>query len=175
MAIAEIDTRKLTRILRDKGALSGCIMTGDADPSMAVAHAKRFPGLAGMDLAKIVTTPNTYQWSLGTNWPPTDVLAGKRISTFHVVAYDFGIKRNILRLLVAHNCRITVVPAQTPAAEVIALAPDGVFLSNGPGDPEPCDYAIDAIRTIIDRISRYSVSAWVTSCWRWPVERRRSR
>jgi carbamoyl-phosphate synthase small subunit len=150
VAIAEIDTRKLTRILREKGALSGCIMTGAADPSMAVAHAKRFPGLAGMDLAKIVTTSNTYQWSMGTNWPPTDVLAGKRISTFNVVAYDFGIKRNILRLLVAHNCRITVVPAQTPAADVIELAPDGVFLSNGPGDPEPCDYAIDAIRTIID-------------------------
>jgi carbamoyl-phosphate synthase small subunit len=150
VAIAEIDTRKLTRILREKGALSGCIMTGAADPSMAVAHAKRFPGLAGMDLAKIVTTSNTYQWSMGTNWPPTDVLAGKRISTFNVVAYDFGIKRNILRLLVAHNCRITVVPAQTPAADVIELAPDGVFLSNGPGDPEPCDYAIDAIRTLID-------------------------
>lgn len=150
VAIAEIDTRKLTRILREKGALSGCIMTGAADPSMAVAHAKRFPGLAGMDLAKIVTTSNTYQWSMGTNWPPTDVLAGKRISTFNVVAYDFGIKRNILRLLIAHNCRITVVPAQTTAADVIELAPDGVFLSNGPGDPEPCDYAIDAIRTIID-------------------------
>jgi len=150
VAIAEIDTRKLTRILRDKGALSGCIMTGDADPAMAVAHAKRFPGLAGMDLAKIVTTQNAYQWSMGTNWPPSDVLAGKRISTFNVVAYDFGIKRNILRLLVAHNCRITVVPAQTPAAEVIELAPDGVFLSNGPGDPEPCDYAIDSIRKILD-------------------------
>jgi len=149
VAIAEIDTRKLTRILRDKGALSGCIMTGDADPAMAVAHAKRFPGLAGMDLAKIVTTPGTYQWSLGLNWPPTDVLAGKRIATFNVVAYDFGIKRNILRLLVAHNCRVTVVPAQTSAAEVISLAPDGVFLSNGPGDPEPCDYAIDAIRSIL--------------------------
>ena len=149
VAIAEIDTRKLTRILRDKGAMSGCIMTGDADPSMAVAHAKRFPGLAGMDLAKIVTTPNIYQWSMGTNWPPTDVLAGKRISTFNVVAYDFGIKRNILRLLVAHNCRVTVVPAQTPAAEVLELAPDGVFLSNGPGDPEPCDYAIDSIREIL--------------------------
>jgi carbamoyl-phosphate synthase small subunit len=149
VAIAEIDTRKLTRILREKGALSGCIMTGDADPAMAVAHAKRFPGLAGMDLAKIVTTPGTYQWSIGLNWPPTDVLAGKRISTFNVVAYDFGIKRNILRLLVAHNCRITVVPAQTSAADVIALAPDGVFLSNGPGDPEPCVYAIDAIRSIL--------------------------
>jgi carbamoyl-phosphate synthase small subunit len=149
VAIAEIDTRKLTRILRDKGALSGCIMTGVADPEMAVAHAKKFPGLAGMDLAKIVTTPNAYQWSMGMNWPPSNALAGKRISTFNVVAYDFGIKRNILRLLVAHNCRLTIVPAQTPAAQVIELAPDGVFLSNGPGDPEPCDYAIDAIRTIL--------------------------
>ena len=150
IAIAEIDTRKLTRILRDKGAQSGCIMTGDsADPQTAIAHAKKFPGLAGMDLAKIVSTPESYQWSIGQNWPPTNVLAGKRVSTFNVVAYDFGIKRNILRLLVAHNCRVTVVPAQTPAEEVIAMSPDGVFLSNGPGDPEPCDYAIKAIRDIL--------------------------
>jgi len=149
VSIAEIDTRKLTRILRDKGALSGCIMTGTVDATTAVAHAKRFPGLAGMDLAKIVTTPNSYQWSLGPNWPPVDTIAGKRVSTFNVVAYDFGIKRNILRLLVGHNCRVTVVPAQTSAAEVLALSPDGVFLSNGPGDPEPCEYAIDAIRSIL--------------------------
>jgi len=149
VAIAEIDTRKLTRILRDKGALSGCIMTGNLDEATAIAHAKRFPGLAGMDLAKIVTTPGSYQWSLGPNWPPSDILAGKRISTFNVIAYDFGIKRNILRLLVGHNCRVTVVPAQTPAAEVLALSPDGVFLSNGPGDPEPCTYAIEAIRSIL--------------------------
>lgn len=149
VAIAEIDTRRLTRILRDKGSLSGCIMTGEVDPETAVAHAKRFPGLAGMDLAKIVTTAATYQWSLGPNWPPSNVLAGKRVSTFNVVAYDFGIKRNILRLLIGHNCRVTVVPAQTPAAQVLALSPDGVFLSNGPGDPEPCDYAIDAIRSIL--------------------------
>ena len=149
VAIAEIDTRKLTRILRNKGALSGCIMTGDADPEMAVAHAKRFPGLAGMDLAKIVTTSSAYQWSLGPNWPPTDVLVGKRVATFNVVAYDFGIKRNILRLLVGHNCRVTVVPAQTPAEDVLALYPDGVFLSNGPGDPEPCTYAIEAIQSIL--------------------------
>lgn len=149
VAIADIDTRKLTRILRDKGSQSGCIMTGDADASKAVAHAKRFPGLAGMDLAKIVTTANSYQWSLGPNWPPSNVLAGKRVSTLKVVAYDFGIKRNILRLLVGHNCRVTVVPAQTPAAEVLALSPDGVFLSNGPGDPEPCTYAIEAIQTIL--------------------------
>ena len=150
VAIAEIDTRKLTRILRDKGTQSGCIMTGDADATKAVAHAKRFPGLAGMDLAKIVTTAHSYQWNLGPNWPPSNILAGKRVSTFNVVAYDFGIKRNILRLLAGHNCRITVVPAQTPADEVLALSPDGVFLSNGPGDPEPCTYAIDAIRSILE-------------------------
>jgi len=149
VAIAEIDTRKLTRILRDKGALSGCIMTGAADPQLAVAHAKRFPGLSGMDLAKIVTASGAYQWSLGPNWPPADTLVGKRAATFNVVAYDFGIKRNILRLLIGHNCRVTVVPAQTSAADVLALAPDGVFLSNGPGDPEPCTYAIDAIRSIL--------------------------
>ena len=149
VAIAEIDTRKLTRILRDKGALSGCIMTGNADPATAVAHAKRFPGLAGMDLAKIVTAPNSYQWSLGPNWPAADVPLGKRGATFNVVAYDFGIKRNILRLLVMNNCRVTVVPAQTPAEKVLALSPDGVFLSNGPGDPEPCEYAINAIRSIL--------------------------
>ncbi len=149
VAIAEIDTRKLTRILRDKGALSGCIMTGNADPATAVAHAKRFPGLAGMDLAKIVTAPNSYQWSLGPNWPAADVPLGKRGATFNVVAYDFGIKRNILRLLVMNNCRVTVVPAQTPAEKVLALSPDGVFLSNGPGDPEPCEYAINAICSIL--------------------------
>ncbi|MFW2404883.1 MAG: glutamine-hydrolyzing carbamoyl-phosphate synthase small subunit [Gammaproteobacteria bacterium] len=149
VAIAEIDTRRLTRILRDKGAMSGCIMTGNVDSATAVEHAKRFPGLAGMDLAKIVTTRERYQWSLGLNWPPVDILPGKRVSTFNVVAFDFGIKRNILRLLVNHNCRVTVVPAQTTAEEVFALNPDGVFLSNGPGDPEPCDYAIEAIQAIL--------------------------
>jgi len=149
VAIAEIDTRKLTRILRDKGALSGCIMTGQANPETAIEHARRFPGLAGMDLAKIVTTKESYQWSLGPNWPPSEKLPGKRAASFNVVAYDFGIKRNILRLLVGHNCRVTVVPAQTPAEEVLAMAPDGVFLSNGPGDPEPCDYAIEAISNIL--------------------------
>ena len=151
MAIADIDTRKLTRILRDKGAQSGCIMTGDSiDPQTAVEHAKKFPGLAGMDLAKIVTTDELYQWSLGSNWPESQILHGKRIANYTVVAYDFGIKRNILRLLVDHNCRVIVVPAQTPAEYVLALQPDGVFLSNGPGDPEPCDYAISAIKEILD-------------------------
>ena len=150
VAIAELDTRQLTRVLRDKGSLSGCIMTGVADEKTAVAHARRFPGLAGMDLAKIVSTTETYQWSLGTCWPDDGGVPGKRIATYNVVAYDFGIKRNILRLLVDNNCRVVVVSAQTPAAGVLALAPDGVFLSNGPGDPEPCDYAIESIRAILE-------------------------
>ncbi len=149
VAIAEIDTRKLTRIVRTKGALSGCIMTGKVDVETAIADAKRFPGLAGMDLARIVSTPDAYQWGLGANWPPSNVLPGKRIPSYNVVAYDFGIKRNILRILVDQNCRVIVVPAQMPAEQVLALAPDGVFLSNGPGDPEPCVYAIDAIRDIL--------------------------
>lgn len=149
VAIAGIDTRRLTRVLRDKGAMSGCIMTGDADEHTAVAHARRFPGLAGMDLARVVTAEQGYQWSMGTAWPPADQIPVKRINPCNVVAYDFGIKRNILRLLVEENCQIVVVPAATPAAEVLALEPDGVFLSNGPGDPEPCDYAIDAIRDIL--------------------------
>jgi len=150
VAIAEIDTRKLTRILRTKGALSGCIMSGKVDEAAAVADAKRFPGLAGMDLAKIVSTADAYQWGLGANWPPSNVLPGKRLPTYNVVAYDFGIKRNILRILVDQNCRVIVVPAQMPAEQVLALAPDGVFLSNGPGDPEPCAYAIDAIGEILE-------------------------
>jgi carbamoyl-phosphate synthase small subunit len=149
-AIAEIDTRKLTRILREKGAQSGCIITGDETVETAVEHAKKFPGLAGMDLARIVSSETTYQWSMGPGWPNEDGSPGKRVTTQHVVAYDFGIKRNILRLLVDQNCRVTVVPAQTPAEDVLAMAPDGVFLSNGPGDPEPCTYAIKAIRTILD-------------------------
>ncbi len=149
VAIAEIDTRRLTRLLREKGAMSGCIMTGAADAATAVAHARRFPGLAGMDLAKVVTTDSGYQWSLGSDWPPGHATPRKRVNTLNVVAYDFGIKRNILRLLVDQSCQIVVVPARTPAADVLALSPDGVFLSNGPGDPEPCDYAIEAIREIL--------------------------
>ncbi len=149
VAIAEIDTRKLTRILRDKGAMSGCIMTGEVDSKTAVDHARRFPGLAGMDLAKIVSTKDNYQWNLGAAWPGPGPIRPKRTSAFEVVAYDFGIKRNILRLLVDSGCRVTVVPAQTPAEEVLARHPDGVFLSNGPGDPEPCTYAIEAIRQIL--------------------------
>ncbi len=149
VAIAEIDTRRLTRILRDKGAMSGCIMTGDVDSRTAVDHARRFPGLAGMDLARVVTTKESYQWNLGANWPGSGLLPGKRAAPYLVVAYDYGIKRNILRLLVEHGCRIIVVPAQTGANEVLDMAPDGVFLSNGPGDPEPCAYAIEAIRAIL--------------------------
>ena len=149
VAIAEIDTRKLTRVLRDKGALSGCIMTGAVDPKTAIDHARRFPGLAGMDLARIVSAKDAYQWNLGAAWPGPAPIRAKRSGAFNVVAYDFGIKRNILRLLVDHDCRVTVVPAETPAETVLALRPDGVFLSNGPGDPEPCAYAIGAIRKII--------------------------
>jgi carbamoyl-phosphate synthase small subunit len=149
VAISDIDTRKLTRILRDKGAMSGCIMTGAVDPKTAVDHARRFPGLAGMDLARIVSAKDAYQWNLGAMWPGPPPIRPKRSGVFDVVAYDFGIKRNILRLLVDHSCRVTVVPAETPAETVLALRPDGVFLSNGPGDPEPCTYAIEAIRKII--------------------------
>ncbi|MCC5793310.1 MAG: glutamine-hydrolyzing carbamoyl-phosphate synthase small subunit [Chromatiales bacterium] len=150
VAIAGIDTRRLTRKLRERGAMSGCIMTGaDVDPATAVEHARRFPGLAGMDLARIVSTRSAYQWSLGPGWPDEDERQPRRGASWSVVAYDFGIKRNILRLLVASDCQVTVVPAQTPAAEVLAMSPDGVFLSNGPGDPEPCDYAIEAAREIM--------------------------
>jgi carbamoyl-phosphate synthase small subunit len=150
VGIAEIDTRKLTRILTRTGAQSGCIMTGETDIESAVADAKRFPGLSGMDLAKIVSTEKSYQWSLGANWPPSAVLPRRRAAAFSVVVYDFGVKRNILRILTSHNCDLIVVPAETPAEEVLAMAPDGVLLSNGPGDPEPCGYAIKAIRTILD-------------------------
>src|SRR5690606_22621061 len=151
VAIADIDTRKLTRILREKGALAGCIMTGEkADPAAAVHAARRFPGLKGMDLAKVVSTKQPYQWNEGTNWSLESTAKPRPGQRVHVVAYDFGIKRNILRCLADHGCRITVVPAQTPASEALALNPDGIFLSNGPGDPEPCTYAIEAIRQILE-------------------------
>jgi len=148
-AIAEIDTRKLTRILREKGAQAGCIIVGDESVDAALAQAKEFPGLAGMDLARVVSTEHAYQWSMGSGWPKPEGSPGKRVNDFHVVAYDFGIKRNIMRLLVDQACRVTVVPAQTPADDVLAMKPDGVFLSNGPGDPEPCTYAIKAIQKIL--------------------------
>ena len=150
VAIADIDTRKLTRILREKGALSGCIMTGEVDTETAVAHARKFPGIGGSDLAKFVSTDKNYQWAEGTTFGRAQRIVSRKVAPYHVVAYDFGIKRNILRLLSDFDCRMTVVPAQTPAEEVLAMSPDGIFLSNGPGDPEPCDYAIDAIRAFLD-------------------------
>ncbi len=149
VGIAGIDTRRLTRILREKGAQNGALMAGEVDDAKALAAARAFPGLAGMDLAKVVSTPSAYAWSESV-WSLDKGYAAAGAAKFHVIAYDFGVKRNILRLLVDRGCRVTVVPAQTPAREVLALAPDGVFLSNGPGDPEPCDYAIAAIREILD-------------------------
>ncbi len=149
VAIAGIDTRKLTRILREKGAQNGALMAGDIDVEKALEAARKFPGLKGMDLAKVVTTEKTYTWTEGQ----LDLDANAFVSVparFKVVAYDFGVKTNILRMLAERGCEVTVVPAQTPAADVLALKPDGVFLSNGPGDPEPCDYAIEAIKTFID-------------------------
>jgi len=150
VAIADIDTRRLTRILREKGAQGGCILAGDVDEVTALAAAKAFPGLKGMDLAKTVTTDKIYDWTEGTWTLEGFETPEKTDSDFHVVAYDFGVKHNILRMLTARHCRVTVVPAQTSAADVLALNPDGVFLSNGPGDPEPCDYAIAAIKDIVE-------------------------
>jgi len=150
LGIADIDTRKLTRILREKGAQNGCIMAGDnLDGAAALAEAKGFPGLKGMDLAKVVSTKETYQWTEGS-WQLGKGFVTPDKMDFHVVAYDFGAKRNILRMLVDRGCKLTVVPAQTSAEEVLALNPDGIFLSNGPGDPEPCDYAISAIKTFLE-------------------------
>ena len=152
VAIAGLDTRKLTRVLREKGAQAGCIVTATAgqalDAEAAVAEARAFPGLAGMDLAKVVSASARYEWKQA-EWALEGGYSDRADGRFHVVAYDFGVKYNILRMLVERGCRLTVVPAQTPAAEVLALSPDGVFLSNGPGDPEPCDYAIAAIREIL--------------------------
>lgn len=151
VGIAEIDTRRLTRVLREKGAQAGCIVAGpDPDPEAAVEAARAFPGLAGMDLAREVTVAEPYEWTEGSLDWLGDGRPARPEARFHVVAYDFGVKRNILRMLVDRGCRVTVVPATTPAAEVRALAPDGVFLSNGPGDPEPCEYAIAAIRELVD-------------------------
>ncbi|RJG10526.1 carbamoyl-phosphate synthase small subunit [Pseudomonas cavernicola] len=153
VAIAGIDTRRLTRILREKGAQNGCILAGDnISDEQALAAARGFPGLKGMDLAKVVSASERYEWrssvwNLKTDSHP-EIAAGEL--PYHVVAYDYGVKVNILRMLVERGCRLTVVPAQTPASEVLALKPDGIFLSNGPGDPEPCDYAITAIRDILE-------------------------
>jgi len=153
VAIADIDTRKLTRILREKGAQTGAIVAGEADETKAIALAQSaidaFPGLSGMDLAKVVTCEKSYEftqaeWALGKGFTPAPA------RKFHVVAYDYGVKRNILRMLVARGCKVTVLPAQTSAADALAYKPDGVFLSNGPGDPAACDYAISAVETIVD-------------------------
>jgi carbamoyl-phosphate synthase small subunit len=149
VAIADVDTRKLTRILREKGAQAGCLMAGDIDEQKALAEAKKFPGLAGMDLAKVVTVDKPYEWTAGS-WQLGQGFEESKDGKYHVVAYDYGIKRNILRLIADRDARVTVVPAQTPAREVLRLKPDGVFLSNGPGDPEPCDYAVEAIGEILD-------------------------
>jgi carbamoyl-phosphate synthase small subunit len=149
VALADIDTRKLTRILREKGAQSGCLMAGDVDETKALAEAKKFPGLAGMDLAKVVTADKPYEWRVGS-WGIGRGFAHPQKTEFHVVAYDYGIKRNILRLIADRGARVTVVPAAFAAKEVLKMKPDGVFLSNGPGDPEPCDYAVEAIGEILD-------------------------
>ena len=150
VAISDIDTRKLTRLLRDTGAQNGALMAGDIDVDKALEAARKFPGLKGMDLAKVVTTPTAYEWNDGQLDLDNNVFVHAD-AKFHVVAYDFGVKHNILRMLAERGCRVSVVPAQTSAADVLAMNPDGVFLSNGPGDPEPCDYAINAIREFVDR------------------------
>ena len=171
VAIADIDTRQLTRIIRDKGAQGGCILAGPgADPEQAVRAAREFPGLKGMDLAKDVTTDVPYQWDEGSLWPeqlhrphrlqqpqrpalphpPQPSHGAGQTARYHVAAYDYGVKRNILRKLADSGCRVSVLPGATSAEEVLALGVDGVFLSNGPGDPEPCDYAIEAIRALLD-------------------------
>jgi len=157
VAICDIDTRRLTRILRDKGPQNGCLIAGgilESDPvkgrETALEAARAFPGLVGMDLAKEVSTASSYKWEEGSWRLGKGHTTPKNPGQFNVVAYDFGVKRNILRMLTDRSCQVTVVPAQTPASEVLAMNPDGIFLSNGPGDPEPCDYAIEAIRKILD-------------------------
>ena len=148
VAIADIDTRRLTRILREQGAQSGCIMAGAVDEAKALEAARAFPGLAGMDLARVVTAPASYAWS-ETEWKLGAGHGRQTEPRFHVVAFDYGVKRNILRMLAERGCRLTVLPATATAAEAMALKPDGIFLSNGPGDPEPCDYAIQAIGELV--------------------------
>ena len=149
LGIADIDTRKLTRILREKGAQNGCLMAGEVDEAQALAQARAFAGLKGMDLAKEVSAREAYHWREGS-WALGKGHGQPSTGRFKVVAYDFGVKRNILRMLVDRGCELTVVPAQTPASTVLAMNPDGIFLSNGPGDPEPCDYAIAAIKAFLD-------------------------
>lgn len=149
VAISDIDTRKLTRILREKGAQAGCIIAGDVSEAEALAQAKAFPGLSGMDLAKVVSVKESYEFAEG-EWDLVSGYAKPSNPAFHVVAFDYGVKRNILRMLTSRGCKVTVLPAQATAEQALALKPDGVFLSNGPGDPQPCDYAISAIKTIVD-------------------------
>ena len=149
VAIADIDTRKLTRILREKGAQAGCIIAGAVNEAEALAQAKAFPGLSGMDLAKVVSVKESYEFAEG-EWDLASGYAKPSNPAFHVVAFDYGVKRNILRMLTSRGCKVTVLPAQATAEQALALKPDGVFLSNGPGDPQPCDYAISAIKTIVD-------------------------
>ena len=149
VGISDIDTRKLTRLLRDKGAQNGCIQAGVIDEAKAIAAAQAAPRMAGLDLAKVVTCAQPYEWSQST-WTLGAGYSQRSEAKFHVVAYDYGVKFNILRMLAERGCKLTVVPAQTSAKDVFALKPDGVFLSNGPGDPEPCDYAIAAIKEIVD-------------------------
>jgi carbamoyl-phosphate synthase small subunit len=148
VAIADIDTRRLTRILREKGAQSGCIMAGAVDEAKALEAARAFPGLAGMDLAKVVSAPASYEWT-ETEWKLGRGYGQQTAPRFHVVAFDYGVKRNILRMLAERGCRLTVLPATATAEQALALQPDGIFLSNGPGDPEPCDYAIRAIGELV--------------------------
>ena len=154
VAIADIDTRKLTRILRENGAQAGCIMAGEASVEKALALANAFPGLAGMDLAKIVSCKAAYEFNSSDNgageWALGKGYTKSTDSKYHVVAFDYGVKRNILRMLVSRGCKVTVLPAQATAEDALAHKPDGIFLSNGPGDPEPCDYAISAIKTLVD-------------------------
>jgi carbamoyl-phosphate synthase small subunit len=153
VAIADVDTRRLTRILRDKGAQNGCIIAGTESQlkqTVALEQAKAFPGLKGMDLAKVVTTPHLTEWT-GNTWDLVEGYQSAPEQQFHVVAYDFGAKHNILRMLVERGCKVTLVPATTSADEALALSPDGIFLSNGPGDPEPCEYAIEAIKTFLEK------------------------
>lgn len=149
VAIADIDTRKLTRILREKGAQAGCIIAGAVNESEALAQAKAFPGLSGMDLAKVVSVQESYEFGEG-EWDLVSGYAKPSDPAFHVVAFDYGVKRNILRMLTSRGCKVTVLPAQATAEQALALKPDGVFLSNGPGDPQSCDYAISAIKNIVD-------------------------
>jgi len=148
VAIADIDTRKLTRTLREKGAQAGCILVGE-DADQALGLAKQFPGLAGMDLAKVVTCKTEFEYTEG-EWVLGKGFIAPEEKPYHVVAFDYGVKRNILRMLVSRGCKVTVVPAQTTAEEVLKHKPDGIFLSNGPGDPEPCDYAIKAIKALLE-------------------------